>query len=61
MADYTNINSQAETCYRMLMNQYRGNYAKVLARLRDDLSYEPSNRVLTEAIYICKSRNGFID
>jgi len=61
MADYTNINAQAENCYRLLMNMYSGNYAKVMQRLRDDLSYEPSNRVLTEAIYICKSRNGFID
>ena len=61
MADYTNINAQANMCYTMLMNRYSGNYAKVLAHLRTDLSYEPSNRVITEAIYICKSRNGFID
>lgn len=61
MADYTNINSQADMCYRMLMNRYSGNTAKVMAHLREDLSYEPSNRVLTEAIYICKSRNGFTD
>lgn len=57
MADYTNTNTQAEACYTELMDQYRDNYIKVLAHLRS----MPSNHVTAEAIYICKSRNGFID
>ena len=52
---------QADMCYRLLMNKHEGNYARVLKDLENQLRYEPSNRVLTEAIHICRSRNGFID
>lgn len=61
MADYTNINKQADMCYRLLMNKHRSNTAKIIKDLENQLRYEPSNRVLTEALYITKSRNGFTD
>lgn len=47
----------AEALYTAMMGQYRDNYIKVLAHLRS----MPSSHVTAEAIYICKSRNGFID